>query len=266
MRTVLALSALIAAAAATAAQEPASIPTPERVQLANGTPGLIAPALRPLEITPPPDSACRGKSLTGSVRLSLVTDTQGRPRNVILNRPLSNELDYLAVQVMQNDRFQPATLNGSPVAVAGTADLHVRGCIEQSKDSLGHTSISLRLQALPQVKFELEHHTMPDAALTPAFARMDPVQPKEIRDYTPPKAIAQVMPDFRMDTQSGVCVFSAIVDEHGLPQNVRGDQCSNSDIARPATEAVRKYRFIPAMKDGMPVPVQITIEFGKKLL
>jgi hypothetical protein len=267
MRIPLAACSLIAVAihgaAARQTVTPGSIPAPEDVKLANGAPGLVSPVLRPIEITPAPDAACHGRSLTGAVRLSLVVDAEGRPRNVILNHALGNDLDYLAVRFMLGNRFQPATLSSSPVAVAGIANLHLRGCDGQSKDSVGHASITLRLRALPQVDFDLEHGELPDAALTPVSAHMDAVPAGEKNGYTPPKAINQVTPEFGLGSGDGRCTFSAIVDEHGLPQNILETQCSNFGIARPAAEAARKYRFLPATKDGMPVPMQITIELNK---
>ncbi|HEX4031156.1 MAG TPA: energy transducer TonB [Terracidiphilus sp.] len=266
MRSPLAACALIAVAIHGAAAQqtvaPRSIPAPEDVKLANGAPGFVSPVLRPIEITPPPDAACDGRSLAGAVRLSLVIDTEGRPRNVILNHALGNDLDYLAVRFMLGNRFQPATLNNSPIAVAGIANLHLRGCAEQSKDSAGHAGISLHLRAPPQVDFDLEHGKLPDAALTPVSAQMDVYPAGETKGYTPPKAINKVTPEFELGSGNGRCTFSAVVDEHGLPQNIHEAQCSNFDMVRPATEAARKYRFLPATKDGMPVPVQITIELN----
>jgi hypothetical protein len=271
MRAALALGAFAGILAAQQPGTPTAIPAPERVMLANGAANLVAPVLRLLEMTPAPDDSCNGKSLTGTVGLSLVVDAQGRPRNVMLKDPLANDLDYLAVHFMEANRFQPAMLNGSPAAVAGTANVHVRGCIGRSKNGAGQTSYSLHLRTLPKVDFEVESHMQPDAALTPYSVHLDPVPADPVPgvsavEFTAPKPINHPRPDFGTSMETGKCKFSVVVDEHGLPQNVHGIQCSNSEIARPAMEAVRTFRFLPGMKDGMPIPVQVTIELGKQIL
>ena len=58
----------------------------------------------------------------------------------------------------------------------------------------------------------------------------------------------------------GICVISVIVDSHGNPQDPRVVQPLGMGLDEKALEAVRKYRFKPAKKDGKPVPVRITVE------
>jgi protein TonB len=51
-----------------------------------------------------------------------------------------------------------------------------------------------------------------------------------------------------------------IVDAHGNPQIPRVVRALGYGLDEKALEAVRKYRFKPAMKAGDPVPVMITVE------
>jgi len=58
----------------------------------------------------------------------------------------------------------------------------------------------------------------------------------------------------------GICLISLIVDAQGNPQNPRVVQALGMGLDEKALEAVRKYKFKPAMKDGKtPVPVMITV-------
>jgi TonB family protein len=63
----------------------------------------------------------------------------------------------------------------------------------------------------------------------------------------------------------GVCMISIIVDTQGYPQNPRVVRALGMGLDEKALDAVRKYRFKPAMKDGKPVPVMITVEVNFRL-
>jgi TonB family protein len=58
----------------------------------------------------------------------------------------------------------------------------------------------------------------------------------------------------------GVCVVALIVDEQGNPQRVQIVRHLGMGLDKKAVEAVRQYRFKPAMLRGKPVPVQVNIE------
>ncbi len=64
---------------------------------------------------------------------------------------------------------------------------------------------------------------------------------------------------------SGVCTLKLTVDTDGLPQDIRVVQNLDPSLDWNAYEAVSKYRFKPAMKDGEPVPVQITVQVDFRL-
>ena len=59
---------------------------------------------------------------------------------------------------------------------------------------------------------------------------------------------------------SGVCLVQMIVDTQGKPQNPRVVRAIGFGLDEKALEAARKYRFKPAMKAGVPVPVMIKVE------
>jgi TonB family protein len=50
------------------------------------------------------------------------------------------------------------------------------------------------------------------------------------------------------------------VDAQGNPQNVHVTKHLGMGLDEKAIEAVRQYRFKPAMYDGHPVAVQIVVE------
>jgi TonB family protein len=77
---------------------------------------------------------------------------------------------------------------------------------------------------------------------------------------------AEFSDEARRAKYQGVCLISVIVDAQGNPQNPRVIRALGMGLDEKALEAVRKYKFKPAMKDGKtPVPVMITVEVNFRL-
>jgi periplasmic protein TonB len=64
----------------------------------------------------------------------------------------------------------------------------------------------------------------------------------------------------------GTVLISLVVDEQGLPKNIKVVRALGLGLDEKAIEAVQKWRFKPGTKDGKPVPVQATIEVNFRLL
>ena len=79
------------------------------------------------------------------------------------------------------------------------------------------------------------------------------------------RVIAQYTDEARRAKYEGVCLVSLIVDAQGNPQNPRVVRPLGMGLDEKALEAVRKYKFKPAMKGNTPVPVMITIEVNFRL-
>jgi len=77
---------------------------------------------------------------------------------------------------------------------------------------------------------------------------------------------AEFSDEARRAKYQGVCLVSLIVDAQGNPQNPRVIRALGMGLDEKALEAVRRYKFRPALKDGKtPVPVMITIEVNFRL-
>jgi TonB family protein len=79
-----------------------------------------------------------------------------------------------------------------------------------------------------------------------------------------PQVLHSAQPEFteearRADYQ-GTVAIQLIVDAQGNPQNVRVVRHLGMGLDDKAVEAVRQYRFRPAMYQGHPVAVQMVIE------
>jgi periplasmic protein TonB len=77
---------------------------------------------------------------------------------------------------------------------------------------------------------------------------------------------AEFSDEARRAKYQGICEVALIVDAQGMPQNVHVIRPLGMGLDEKAIEAVRKYRFKPAMKDGKtPVPVMVTVEVNFRL-
>lgn len=77
---------------------------------------------------------------------------------------------------------------------------------------------------------------------------------------------AEFSDEARRAKYQGVCLVALIVDTQGNPQNVHIVRPLGMGLDEKALEAVRKYKFKPAMRDGKtPVPVMVNVEVNFRL-
>jgi TonB family protein len=69
----------------------------------------------------------------------------------------------------------------------------------------------------------------------------------------------------RKARHEGVCVLSLIVGPDGLPRDMRITRSVGMGLDEKAIEAVNRWRFQPAMKDGKPVGVAVNVEVQFRL-
>jgi protein TonB len=79
-----------------------------------------------------------------------------------------------------------------------------------------------------------------------------------------PTLVSRVDPEFTEEARSsnfqGNVAIQLVVDQSGNPQNIRVVRRAGMGLDEKAMEAVRQYRFHPAMFQGHPVAVQIVID------
>ena len=84
-----------------------------------------------------------------------------------------------------------------------------------------------------------------------------------------PKAIFSPDPEYSEEARKakyqGVCVLWLVVGPDGRPRDVRVARTLGLGLDEKAIEAVRTWRFEPAVKDGRPVAVQINVEVTFRL-
>jgi len=88
-------------------------------------------------------------------------------------------------------------------------------------------------------------------------------------DVSAPDLIFAPDPEFtekaRQAHYQGVCVVTLIVDAQGDPQHIQVVRHLGMGLDKKAIEAVRQYRFKPAMLHGKPVAVAVHIEINFRI-
>ncbi len=117
------------------------------------------------------------------------------------------------------------------------------------------------------------------AAAVPAYAQVQPLHPLSGDSNTnepvdgvyrvghgvgAPRLTYHPDPEFseqaRLAGYEGVCVLELVVDSEGNPRDIRVTHPVGMGLDDKAIEAVQKWRFSPALKDGTPVAVRIAVE------
>src|SRR6266568_1971287 len=84
-----------------------------------------------------------------------------------------------------------------------------------------------------------------------------------------PRVLEKPDPDYSEEARKakyqGTVVLWLIVDSAGKPRDVRVARSLGMGLDQKAMEAVRLWKFQPAMKDGTPVAVQINVEVNFRL-
>ena len=244
-----------------------------------GAPGVAAPRLLPPEPLAISDRKCRKERHEDTVVLTLIVDSTGEPRNIAFIHPLGSDLDKLALQAINTDRFTPGSRNGAPAAVWQSVEVTLQSCAEKVKDADGKKAVRSRLivqpmqtfSPLPQAPEEAVYAlgTYTATGFKSSLSHIEHVTHVGGRVSAPVPLIfseAEFTPEARKKRISGVCLVSLIVDPQGMPQGARIIRSLEPGLDQKALEAANKYRFKPAMRNGIePVPAVITIEVNFRL-
>jgi protein TonB len=76
----------------------------------------------------------------------------------------------------------------------------------------------------------------------------------------PVRTTAPVFPyEMHQEGVSGFVLVNCLVDEQGNVQDMRIEKTSNPQFVAPALDALKKWKFKPAEKDGSRIPTRVSI-------
>jgi len=96
------------------------------------------------------------------------------------------------------------------------------------------------------------------AGATTAFAATEPAVPVRM---VPPEYPYQL----KREGVTGVVTVAFDVDEKGNVQGAKVVKSSNTEFEKPALDAITKWKFKPARKDGVPITTRVSIPLQFKM-
>jgi TonB family protein len=258
-----------AAGSKTAAARKKSAPAPGTVEVYEPHKPVEEPRL-----LPPAEPLGFPKHCThdwsGQSELSLLVDTQGRPRNVMFLKPSGTMADRFAIIVVGRDRFAPGTLHGKPVVVAESMDVDVDACIVRVRNAAGRMVSEWALKSSPKQKLkkpdkppqvaELAPLRTPRAIVAKKVTRPDFFGNGESAPVLLYSDYANYTPSQRGAKIKGSCEVSLVVDANGLPEDLHVLKKLDPGLDRSALYAVENYRFFPAIKANEPVAAAVVVK------
>ena len=214
-----------------AVPDQATSPKPVRV-----SPGALAGQLV-THTTPVYPPLAKTNQIEGAVVLKAIISKEGDVENLtVLSGPL--ELRASAIDAVRLWKYKPYLLNGQPTEVDTTITVHY---------TLGNAT--------------------PNHAANPTEdpSSTDSTAPVKLGPgITPPVVLTSVeakyTPQALKDKISGKVLVRLVVDTSGNPTNVRVVRSLNAGLDEKAVEAIKQYKFNPAVRDGQPVATELSIE------
>jgi TonB family protein len=167
-----------------------------------------------------------------TVTLVAGVNEQGGVDSVVIVHPASPELNDAATQAISKWRFIPARQDGKPV----------------------------RSQTDIDVVYTNNPHP---------YVVCNGVHRVGVGGVSPPRAIKAPDPEYtkaaRKAKIAGTVVLWLIVNEKGLPEQIRIQKSLDPGLDQKAADAVKRWKFDPARKDGQPVAVMINVEVNFRL-
>ena len=203
-------------------------------------PGVAPP--RPLDRTPSPEytEEALTAELVGTVLITATVGTDGRARDPQVTRSLGLGLDEKALEAVRAWRFWPGAYSG----------------------------IQTEMKTFLSVDFSLPSKHSRWHLIRLTFSPPDGVERPRVRTvfYPPGAGISRASIEHAqivvaMQRQATATV-SFIVNEEGRPIHFKVDAASDNLWGPEAITILDAWRFAPATKDGVPVPVLCTVTFA----
>lgn len=167
----------------------------------------------------------------GTVSVSATVNEQGRVDSVVIVHPMNPELNAAAIAAVSHWKFKPATKDGTPITTQVSVD----------------------------VVFTSPH----------PYTVVNGIDRLHVGGVTPPRAIYAPDPEYTTAAKNakihGTVPLWLVVTAEGLPEYVHVARSLDSGLDQAAVDAVKQWRFAPAMKNGKPVAIAIAIEVNFRL-
>jgi len=222
--------------------------------------GLTAPVLLLTTLTVLAPKHCA--ELDGVVKFDAIVDAAGVPQDLKAIEASDFRLVAFATRVVEAQRFKPATIDGSPTMANVELTVGLHTCAQREKHATDEGFYQFTLRAHPMIALAV---VAPPAAQEVAPpAPTEAVATEQVGGHTSapiPTAVTDPkIPVSGKLPKRGRCVVGVTIDASGFPRNARVVHSLEPELDSYAIEAVKSWRFKPALSDGrVPIPVEGTV-------
>ena len=186
--------------------------------------------------------------------------------NEVYSPELGND-DFLALSDVSTKVVKTARKSGFRVKLAHDTEDHSPRVLMKSASSqcpnlkdATQTTAQERSQRRRQVQSKL-HRPGFDSVTPPSALSSPPPDPNQgNKRAISSSAVAGTKPK-----RQGTVILAVVVDVDGNVPEVKVVRSVTTELDQKAVEAVRKWKFEPARKNGLPVPVLINVEVNFRL-
>jgi TonB family protein len=192
----------------------------------------------------------------GKVELRAVIAPDGRSKNLaVLNG--DPEFSQNAIVAIRKWRFHPELRQGRPVET--TYKIHVRFNL-MLQEANSDVELESPLPEPPPTSSLAKPHRLDVGTEIHHMSEPGMVAPKQL--YSPEPEFSEKA---NLEKQQGNVDIDLVVGADGLPRKLQIACSSAPDLNDNAIAAVKQWKFAPATKDGIPVPVEVVVEVSFKL-
>ena len=203
-----------------------SADSPKKASTLYVSEGYILPIPRNYPVVDYPKGLPTPSHIEGTVSLSATVNEQGKVDSVVMVHPMNPELNAAAIAAVSHWKFRPATKDGTPITKQVSVD----------------------------VVFTSPH----------PYTIINGIDRLHVGGVTPPRAIYAPDPEYTTAARNaktlGTVYLGLVVNAAGVPEHIRVLKSLDSGLDQKAVEAVKQWKFAPAMKHGEPVAVMIAVE------
>jgi TonB family protein len=203
-----------------------------RAAAASNYSSVVPPTVEQYTTPPLYSDDARSAGVEGKVVLEVTVGMDGKARKLQVLRGLGFGLDQNALVAVRDWHFVPGKRNGRPVEFQVSID----------------------------VEFSLKNAELNESIANDMATRIGP-------GVIPPQVVYRSDPVYPVNAQSAIpgraVVFDAIIPEDGIPRVIRVIRSLGWQFDESAINALKQWRFSPAMKNGNPVKVRmnVSVEF-----
>jgi len=221
-------------------------PKPDKDGVYSQGPGIVDPiVLERAAAVYPADAPA--DAVNGFCALTLVVGADGIATGIEVTHSHGSAFDKAAIEALKQTKFEAGTLDEKAVPVRIEARIHF---------------FADQRPAYPRIVRQMGLAGRSVWSGGSGMPRSRPFDKPPVATYAPAAVYSEKA---RKAKFQGVVIVSVLVTEEGEPTDLKVERSIGMGLDENAVDCVSRYKFRPALKDGIPVATRIMVEVNFRL-